>query len=233
MLLSALAVVSLAGGGALAKAQSAGDDHIKRVTADRVSDLRRLGSGSLAMGVQPAATARVRVTAPPSASPSGKSTAHSSPSPSPSAKPTVSKSGGSVVSQLLSQINHLRAQHGLAPYTLLSGLNASAHKHNLKMMDGCGLQHQCPGEASLGDRISAEGVHWTSCGENIGWSGPHSDTTSAIISAAEDLTIAMYNEKPPDDGHRVNLLSTSFHHIGIDVVRDSSGKIWLTQDFSS
>jgi uncharacterized protein YkwD len=95
------------------------------------------------------------------------------------------------------------------------------------------MSHQCPGEASLGDRITAEGVHWTSCGENIGWSGPHPNTTSAIVSAAEGLTTSMYNETPPDDGHRLNLLSSSFHHIGIDVIRDTSGKVWLTQDFSS
>ena len=127
----------------------------------------------------------------------------------------------------------LRAQHGLPAYTLLSGLNRSAHKHNLVMEGSCGMSHQCPGESSLGNRITAEGVHWTSCGENIGWSGPHPNTTSAIVSAAEGLTTSMYNETPPDDGHRLNLLSSSFHHIGIDAIRDSSGKVWLTQDFSS
>jgi uncharacterized protein YkwD len=121
----------------------------------------------------------------------------------------------------------------LPAYSLLSGLNRSAHKHNLVMEGSCGMSHQCPGEASLGDRITAQGVHWTSCGENIGWSGPHPNTTSAIVSAAAGLTTSMYNETPPDDGHRLNLLSSSFHHIGIDVIRDSSGKVWLTQDFSS
>lgn len=148
-------------------------------------------------------------------------------------KSTVPPSSNSAVDQLLAQINSLRAQNNLPPYTILSGLLASAHKHNLFMIGTCGMQHQCPGEASLGDRISAQGVHWTMCGENIGWSGPHPDTTSAMIDAAEGLTTAMYNEKPPDDGHRLNLLSSKFHHVGIDVVRDSSGKVWLTQDFSS
>ncbi len=138
-----------------------------------------------------------------------------------------------MVNQLLAQINKLRADHGLPPYTLLSGLNASAHKHNLVMMGTCGMSHQCPGEKSLGARISAQGVHWNACGENIGWSGPHPNTTSALISAAEGLTTAMYDETPPNDGHRLNLLSTQFHHIGIDVVRDASGKVWLTQDFSN
>ena len=41
----------------------------------------------------------------------------------------------------------------------------------------------------------------------------------------------MYNEKPPGDGHRQNLLSASFAAIGIDVIRDSRGTVWLTQDF--
>jgi Cysteine-rich secretory protein family len=43
----------------------------------------------------------------------------------------------------------------------------------------------------------------------------------------------MLNEKPPDDGHRKNILSSSFTHIGIAVFRDSSGTVWLTQDFSN
>jgi uncharacterized protein YkwD len=159
----------------------------------------------------------------------------STPKPSVSPKPThtTPAAGGAIVSQLLAQINQLRADHHLPPYALSSGLDASAHKHNLTMTGPCGMSHQCPGEASLGDRISAQGVHWTSCGENIGYSGPHANTTSALIAAAEGLTTAMYDEKPPDDGHRLNLLSTQFHHVGIDVVRDSSGTVWLTQDFSS
>lgn len=138
-----------------------------------------------------------------------------------------------MVDELLAQINALRAQHGLPPYTILAGLDRSAHAHNLVMAGGCGMQHQCPGEKGLGARISAQGVSWSSCGENIGWSSPHPNMTSAMIAAAESLTMSMYNEKPPDDGHRRNLLSSSFHHIGIDVQRDSNGRVWLTQDFSS
>ena len=52
------------------------------------------------------------------------------------------------------------------------------------------------------------------------------------VAAAEALTQSMYDETPPNDGHRLNLLSSTFHHIGIDVQRDSSGNVWLTQDFS-
>ena len=101
------------------------------------------------------------------------------------------------------------------------------------MASGCGLSHQCPGEPDLGARETAAGVHWTAAGENIGEGGPVADTTAAIAQMAVGLTQAMLNEKPPDDGHRRNILSRSFTHIGISVFRDSSGTVWLTQDFSN
>jgi uncharacterized protein YkwD len=50
---------------------------------------------------------------------------------------------------------------------------------------------------------------------------------------AVGLTRDMLNETPPDDGHRLNILSTAYTHIGIAVHRDSSGTVWLTQDFSN
>ncbi|MEY9855078.1 hypothetical protein ABH935_000677 [Catenulispora sp. GAS73] len=40
------------------------------------------------------------------------------------------------------------------------------------MAAGCGLSHQCPGEAELGTRVSQAGVRWGACGENIGEGGP-------------------------------------------------------------
>ena len=240
MLIAVLAILSLAGGGLLARVSTDGSGGSNPFTASGVG---RIGDGSVLVAAQPAPTA-VPVAGTPSASSTARPSATSpsttasakptsKPKPKPSPTKTTPPAGTAVVDQLLAQINDLRAQHGLPAYSLLSGLNRSAHKHNLVMEGSCGMSHQCPGEASLGARISAEGVHWTSCGENIGWSGPHPNTTSAIVNAAEGLTTSMYNETPPDDGHRLNLLSSSFHHMGIDVVRDSSGKVWLTQDFSS
>jgi uncharacterized protein YkwD len=101
------------------------------------------------------------------------------------------------------------------------------------MAGGCGLSHQCPGESALGDRETAAGVRWTAAGENIGEGGPVADTQAAIAQMAVRLTQSMLDEKPPDDGHRKNILSATFTHIGIAVFRDSSGTVWLTQDFSN
>jgi uncharacterized protein YkwD len=101
------------------------------------------------------------------------------------------------------------------------------------MASGCGLSHQCPGEPAIGNRETAAGIGWTAAGENIGDGGPVADTTTAITQVVVTLTQDMLNEQPPNDGHRMNMLSTSFTHIGIAVYRDSSGTVWLTQDFSN
>ena len=69
-------------------------------------------------------------------------------------------------------------------------------------------------------------------GENIGEGGPVSNTTTAIAAMVVGLTKSMLAEVPPNDGHRRNILSPDFHHIGIAVMRDGSGTVWLTQDFS-
>ena len=134
---------------------------------------------------------------------------------------------------MLALINQARASAGLPALTILSGLETSSSAHNMRMAGGCGLSHQCPGEPALGDRETAAGVHWTAAGENIGEGGPVSDTSAAIAQMAVGLTQSMLDEKPPNDGHRQNILSSTFTHIGIAVYRDSSGTVWLTQDFSN
>ena len=161
------------------------------------------------------------------------STAPSSSAPAAGSTGTGPSQQGTPADQVLALINQARSQNGLPALTFSSGLNTSASQHNLLMAQGCGLSHQCAGEPAIGDRETAAGVQWTSAGENIGEEGPISDDTSAIAQAAVALTQDMLNEQPPNDGHRLNILSTSFSHIGIAVYRDSSGTVWLTQDFSN
>ena len=161
------------------------------------------------------------------------STAPSSTAPTASATSPAGTSSGSAAAQVLALINQARSAAGLAPLTITAGLNSSASAHNSRMAGGCGLSHQCPGEADLGGRETAAGVRWTAAGENIGEGGPLADTSAAIARMAVGLTQSMLNEKPPDDGHRRNILSSSFTHIGIAVFRDSKGTVWLTQDFSN
>ncbi|WP_354637778.1 CAP domain-containing protein [Kitasatospora camelliae] len=168
----------------------------------------------------PGATATTSAAAIPAARPGGAAAGAGAPS------------GGDEVQQVLALINDARAVQGLPPYTLTTGLTAAAAGHNEVMSGGCGLAHQCPGEPAVGQRESAQGVHWGAAGENIGRGGPVSTSTADIAAQAVRLTQSMLDEKPPADGHRRNLLSRSFTHVGIAVYRDPAGTVWLTQDFS-
>jgi len=186
---------------------------------------RRAGTGPLVSASsrspasRPAAPAAGAAGAPPSAS-------------APASAPPAAQ-GGTAAAQVLTLINQARSAAGLPALTITSGLEASSSAHNLRMAGGCGLSHQCPGEPPIGDRETAAGVDWTNAGENIGEGGPVADTPAAIAQMAADLTQSMLSERPPDDGHRLNILSSTFTHIGIAVYRDSSGTVWLTQDFSN
>ena len=155
--------------------------------------------------------------------------------PSATATPAGAPSGaaaGSAADQVLAVVNQARSAAGLPLLTVTAGLVASSQAHDLLMAEGCGLTHQCPGEPAIGDRETAAGVTWTEAGENIGEGGPVADTAAAMAQMAVGLTQDMLAEQPPDDGHRLNILSSTFTHIGIAVYRDSAGTVWLTQDFS-
>jgi uncharacterized protein YkwD len=171
-----------------------------------------------------------------SSAPSSSASAAASPAASPTGSATGSATvdqDGAPAAQVLALINQARATAGLPALTVTTGLETTSSAHNLLMADGCGLSHQCPGEPPIGTRETDAGIDWTAAGENIGEGGPVADTTAAIAAMAVGLTQSMLNEQPPNDGHRLNILSTSFTHIGIAVYRDSSGTVWLTQDFSN
>jgi uncharacterized protein YkwD len=145
-------------------------------------------------------------------------------------KVTVVATDDSVLGQVLDHINAARKDAGLDALTLADDLSKASALHNQLMINGCGLSHQCAGEDSIGPRFSAQGVQWTSAGENIGF-GSSGGSDAEIIKAANGLTDSMLAEKPPNDGHRKNLLNTGFKRIGLSVVRDSKGVTWMTQDF--
>jgi uncharacterized protein YkwD len=170
----------------------------------------------------------------PSATASGDATTAARPSDRTTAADTPSSAApGSAVDQVLQQINDARARAGLPDYTITAGLTISADRHNSAMADGCGLSHQCPGEPPLGNRETDAGVNWSIAGENVGEGRQVPDSPDAIARMAKELTTAMLNERPPSDGHRKNILSSAFHHIGIAIFRDRHGTVWLTQDFSN
>jgi uncharacterized protein YkwD len=180
--------------------------------------------------------------APAAVSPSPSATS-ASPKPAPTrttSKPRTTKkatqatsaptTGDAILDAVLSHINAARVDEGLSALTLSASLSKASALHTQLMINGCGLEHQCSGESSIGPRFTAQGVKWTTAGENIGF-GSSGSSNAQIIKAANGLTDSMLAETAPNDGHRKNLLSTAFKRIGLSIVRDSKGVTWMTQDF--
>ncbi|MEY9857077.1 RNA polymerase sigma factor (sigma-70 family) [Catenulispora sp. GAS73] len=184
-------------------------------------------------GIAQAATSAQPSTAPtlPAVTQSTPPTPTLTPTPTPTTSPTVN-GPLSPEDQVLAAINRARAGQGLPPLTRGDGLSATAKAHTQAMAHGCGLQGICPGEPELAQRLSAAGVKWTTLAENLGQCSCSGTSTSNIAARAVAITENMLASGPPDDGNRQNILSTSFRHVGISVLRDTKGTLWMTQDFS-
>lgn len=132
-----------------------------------------------------------------------------------------------IAKDVFQAINYARAAAGVPALKWSTLLVNGAHQHNLKMSAANTMSHQLPGEPSIGTRITNDGVQWTWCGENIGW------TSRTNSDGALWLHNSMMAEQPPDDGHRKNILSTHYTMVGIDIYIDSNHKLWLTEDFAN
>jgi uncharacterized protein YkwD len=145
----------------------------------------------------------------------------------------VGDQAGQLAQQLLKQINQDRATYTLPAYKWEPRLERSAYLHDLVMARGCGLNHICPNEPQLGTRESNQGVQWNYAGENIGTGGPVQSSYDSQWNIVLLMHHGMMGEKPPDDGHRQNLLSKNFHRIGISIYVDNKNMLWLTEDFAN
>ena len=127
---------------------------------------------------------------------------------------------------VLHVLNAERHAHGLPALRGDHRLRLSARWHNLAMARANQLSHQLPGELDFTRRIDKAGYHWMIAGENIAW--------NSVISKRGVVTLEklMYNERPPNDGHRLNILNRKFRNVGVDVYIDRAHhKVWLTTDF--
>ena len=143
--------------------------------------------------------------------------------------PQVLTSSEGAAQAVFQAINRERAglSPPLAPLAWSDGLSESAHLHDMAMARADVLSHQVNGEAGLSARISDQGIAWTWCGENI---GNYSELSTAGALAVES---EMFNETPPNDDHRLNILTTQGTMVGVDVLFDPAhGRLWLTEDFA-
>ena len=132
-----------------------------------------------------------------------------------------------IANAVFQAINQERAAHGIAALQWYPALAQSVRQHDVAMDHAGTLSHQLAGEAAPGDRETQQGVAWTWAGENIG------ETPDLSLNGAMELHQLMMAEKPPEDGHRRNILDGNFNVLGVAVLLDQPhGVLWLTEDFA-
>jgi uncharacterized protein YkwD len=142
------------------------------------------------------------------------------------ATPSTSTSTSSMAAEMLKTMNAERAANGRPALRMNAALIRSAHGHNVKMASANLMSHLLGGELGFLARLLQVGYRPRAAGENIGWNSNRS------VAGVLYLQRIMYNEVPPNDAHRVNILSTTYREVGIDVYLDTAhNKLWMTQDF--
>lgn len=110
-------------------------------------------------------------------------------------------------SAMLSLLNSERTSRGLPALGAASDLFSVAASHSREMAASGKLYHN--------SSLSSDVKGWVSLAENVGYG-----------STAEGIHRALMNSA----GHRANILG-KFSQVGVATVRDSSGRLWVTQVF--
>jgi uncharacterized protein YkwD len=118
---------------------------------------------------------------------------------------------------ILSELNQIRADHGLRPLKLSSELTAAARHHNSEMLGEGYFEHESPGGSPFWKRVhrfygNPGGKRWQ-VGENLLWSSPAIRAKKAVVA---------WMASPP---HRQNILSAAWREIGIGALRAPSSSV--------
>jgi uncharacterized protein YkwD len=146
-------------------------------------------------------------------------TSPSRPTRTPTSAPT------SFASRALARTNSYRSQFNCPPLHENAQLEQAALAHSEDMALHGYFDHNSPSGQTPWDRIHAAGYQFSMAAENLAAGYP---TPEAVIDA-------FFNETPPDDGHRRNLLNCGLRDVGFAYFYQKGsayGSYW-TQDFAT
>ncbi|WP_258725677.1 CAP domain-containing protein [Cellulomonas sp. NS3] len=142
------------------------------------------------------------------------------PSPTPTPAPTPPPvpgvpAPGSPEAYIVSRVNQVRAENGLAPLQYRARLGEVAEAWTVSMATSKVLSHN----PQVGTQIEPG---WSSWGENVGYAGGYGDNAERIFTSWMNSA-----------GHRANILNPGFTSIGVGAALDSRGYLWSTQNFAT
>jgi uncharacterized protein YkwD len=129
--------------------------------------------------------------------------------------------------RVISRTNMYRTQHGCPAVTPNAALTRAAQAHSEDMATHDFTGHNDSNGVTLGNRIRAAGYSYVMLGENIAWGQ----------QSPEQVVDMWFNETPPNDAHRQNILNCAFRDIGVGYVylANDPGNItahyYWTEDF--
>ena len=136
--------------------------------------------------------------------------------PPPSSGTSMSDAELAMAIDVLDLVNQERQAAGLGPLIWHEGASEVAYLHSLDMDVRDYFDHTNPDGELPWDRLTDAGIDWSRAGENIAWGY---SSPQAVMSGWMGSS-----------GHRANILSESFTHVGIGV-HDDGFSIWWTQVF--
>lgn len=116
----------------------------------------------------------------------------------------------------LNLLNQDRTRNGLPALTADPALSAIARKKSEDMRDKGYFAHQSPTYGSVSDMLRHFGYSFNAVGENIAHHATVEKSQAAFMSS---------------DGHRRNILSSSWTKVGVGVCYDRNGFVYVTQLF--
>ncbi len=122
-------------------------------------------------------------------------------------------------SQVAELVNKERASRGLSPLKFDSELSRIARKKSQDMIDKKYFSHISPTYGSPFDMMQKFGLRFSAGGENIAYGQK---------TAAEVMNVWMNSS-----GHKANILSGAYTHIGVGVAKMANGTLYWTQLFTN
>lgn len=128
----------------------------------------------------------------------------------------AAKGAGGDADAMLRMMNAARASEQLSALSRDAALDALAYAHSEEMMKARMVGHDV-GSGDPTARLAAVGYKARLAGENVASAGTPEAAHRAIWASPS---------------HRGNLLDRGYARTGVAVVRDSSGRVWVTQLFA-
>lgn len=143
-----------------------------------------------------------------------------SPKPTPSSSVPAGSASGSYASfqnQVVQLVNQERTSRGLKALAVDSALTNTATLKSQDMAKLGYFDHTSPTYGSPFDMMRQFGISYRTAGENIAW---------GQTSPSQVMQGWMNSE-----GHRANILNSSFTKIGVGIAKNASGRYYWTQQF--